>query len=173
MQYTPADDRRATSSPTHGLRLSRTRIGYTLAGAFAFVGTAAAVHAATTPGSTANGADSLTLHQTTSQMAPAGSASADTPTSSSPNNHASSSVHASVSASGTGAPDVQLQVNGQNIPVPANGTTQQTVTSTDGSQTSVKASSNVSSAGDASNSSTTMFSLNVTSNSSTGGTTAN
>lgn len=167
MQYTPTDDRHASSSPTHSLRLSRTRIGYTLAGAFAFIGTAAAVHAATTPGSTANGADSLTLHQTTSQVAPAGSTGTNASASSS---HAENSVHASVSASGTRTPDVQLRVNGQNIPVPTNGTTQQTVTSTDGSQTSVNASSNVSTAGDASNTSTTTFNLNVTSNSSGGGT---
>ena len=167
MQHTPSDDRHTTGFSAQVLHIVRARIGYTLAGAFAFIGTAAAVHAATAPSSSAaGGTDSLNLHQTTSQVvAPASDPSNQSQSAADTTN----TVHASVSA-GTGhTPEVQLQVNGQNIPVPANGTTQQTVTGTDGSQTSVNASSNVSSEGDASNSSTTTFSLNVTSNSSTEG----
>lgn len=169
MQHTSANDSHTASFPTRGLQAARTRIGYTLAGIFVFAGVGAAVHAATAVSDNSlTPADPSTVNQAGSQLAaPADAADGQRQTQDS-----TSTVHASVSSNGASTPDVHLQVNGQDIPVPVNGSSQQTITGEDGSQTSVSSNSTVSSEGDASNSSTTTFSLNVDSSSTGGSTTA-
>lgn len=137
------------------------RIVFAAAGAFAVVGGAAALQAPTPDNSKTNATDqSLTL-QPTSTSASGNTSQTDVPDTTS----SASSTNLHVSTNGT-APSMQLNVNGQDISIPTNGTTQQTITSTDGaSQTSVSASSNVTSHGDASNNSSTSFSMNISSSS--------
>lgn len=113
---------------------------------------AAGVSAQTSPDQTASQAASVqaAVSDTEQPIGDAGSAASST------------SVNASVNSAGTeNAPStMQLNVNGQDIPVPENGSTQQTVpSSTSDAQTSV----NVTTNGDANAAS----SLNVTINSST------
>jgi cytoskeletal protein RodZ len=77
------------------------------------------------------------------------------------NSSASSNVSASVNSSDSGHSSAKVTVNGQDIPVPQNGSTQQTVTSPDGSTTNVSVSQSTSGNGQATNANSTNTSLNV------------
>lgn len=85
-------------------------------------------------------------------------------------NVSSSSVeqHTTVSSSSNGpTSSAQVTVNGQNVPVPKNGSLSKTITNNSGGTSHVEVHS--SNQGTASNSSTTNFSVNVTNDSSTEG----
>lgn len=149
---------------THSLFTAK-RVGYTVAGAFAFVGTAAALSFATSSELPTNspGKQHLTVQNVPTPQ----------PSQSTTNSPAEDSNSAAPSAPGSASNqsnnDIDVNVNGQDIPVPENGTTHRTVTSSDGSHTSVDITSNSSSSGSAANKSTTSFNLDVTSDSSTTG----
>jgi hypothetical protein len=142
------------------------RVGYSVAGAFVIAGAAtlyASTSATNTSSTRVNGYSVHTATDSSTQPA----------TGSVPPIAPSVSTDTTVSAASTtgSSPEVHMSVNGQTITVPSNGTTQQTVTNPDGSQTSINATSS-STQGTASNENSTNFSLNVTSNSSTGGMTS-
>lgn len=106
---------------------------------------------------------STTVQATTSIETPLENAdSPNTASSSAPETTTSSSA----GAEATNSSNVQLNVNGQDIPVPQNGSTQQTVPSSDGSsQTSV----NITTNGDANSTSSLNVNLNSSTNSSNSG----
>lgn len=140
------------------------RVGYTVAGAFAFAGAATTLNISAPPKNPAT---------TPFYVVQKANAASTQPKQPGADNSATTKLafSAATSNSSSAQQDVQLHVNGQNIPVPANGTTRQTVTNSDGSQTSVNATSSTDSQGNTSNSLSTSFNLNISSNSkSSGGT---
>lgn len=168
-----ASSHQPTNFSSHFWRLfTLKRIGYTVAGTFAFAGAAVAVNSRTNTANPSVPTRAFTVQQAktgpTDNTVPGNQVGAASSTVQS-----KFSVQANVSGSGTAASNVQVNVNGQNIPVPANGSVQRTVTSSDGSQTtSVSATNSTNSQSNAQNSSSTSFNLNVSSNSTTSGSTA-
>jgi len=142
--------------------LTPRRLGYTVAGAFVFVGAAVTLHgsSAANQGQNPNPQD---FSVQASTVPPPDTTSSDTTS-----GGASSSTSFSSSTSGSGHTKVQLNVNGRDIPVPANGSTEQTVTSQDGN-TQTTVTTNSSTQGDAQNVSSSNFSVNVSSSSSSTG----
>jgi hypothetical protein len=139
-------------------------ITYTVAGALVIAGGAMALTSSPDSSSAQGNVKGYSVQ--TDKTADTTSVAAPTPSGS------TTSTSFPATTDGANTPDVHLTVNGQDIPVPANGSTQQTVTDS-GGQTSVTTNSNVTSQGSANNSSSTSFSLNVTNSSSSdqGGTT--
>jgi len=145
------------------------RVGLSLAGTFAFVGAATAMN--TTP---APVTDTSTKVNTRTNNAQAQQGSADEgpsdassvpPTEGATDKSNSSSTSYS-STTTNGKTNVQLTVNGQEIPVPSDTTSQQTIVHDDGSQTVVN--THASTNGSTTNASSSTFSLNVSTNSSSG-----
>ena len=125
-----------------------------------------ATAAQTSPGDTNKNSSSTTNHNSSIelQMDP------------SPNTQSSVSTNTSVSNDTSGgAPQssVDVTVNGQHVNVPKNGTTQQTVTNSDGSATTYSVSNNDSTDGSATNFSSTTVNSNVMSNTFTNSTNIN
>lgn len=67
----------------------------------------------------------------------------------------STSINSTTSSNGDGTVTTQMEVNGQPVDVPANGSTEQTITAPDGTTTTINASSSQSSTGRATSSSHT------------------
>ena len=128
------------------------RVGFTLAGAFVLAGAAAFANTAgnqdvDTP------SRSITVQSSASDTTQPESSSTD------PETSASTDQSTAGAASSTSSTNVQVNVNGQSIAVPENGSVQKTVPTSDGtSQSSVSVNSS-------SNSSGTSLNLNVSSNS--------
>jgi hypothetical protein len=124
------------------------RVGFTLAGAFVFVGAAAAMNGGVVGQDTKGKQQNFTVQTATDSTADQASSSGE-------------SVPGSTS--NTSSTNVQVNVNGQNIAVPENGSVQQTVPTQDGtgqSSVSVKSSNNNSSSS---------LNVNISSNSSSTG----
>ncbi len=141
------------------------RVSYTVAGAFVFAGAAVAAQASTPsaqPKQPVKATQVLTTQSDTAGSAPKVNDSQAS-------NSATSSTNVSASTSSDGTPKVSVTVNGQDMAVPQNGSTQQTVTNTDGSTTTTNISSSASGQGSARNSSSSSFSLDVHSSSSSQG----
>jgi len=154
-QHTPYHD--ASAHVTNPLHLLTKRAGLRLAGAFAFVGAAAALVLSNQP---------ATAPSKSMQASPANNSSAPVSTisssaASSTNNIPSPdsqtpSLQATTQTTGNGA--TRVTVNGQSIDVPAGGSTHQTL-SVPGGQATLDVNSNTSSSGSSTNSS----SLNISS----------
>jgi hypothetical protein len=152
------------------------RVGYSLAGAFAFAGvTAAAANVGTnaklapTPPQVSGTQSATTPDEQAAAATPEPANATEVPT----QNSTSTSTGFTANTTPSGEQTVQLQVNGQDVPVPTNGSSQQIVTNVDGTQTSV--STSTTQQGDNSNQSFTSVNLNVHSHSSSftsGGTTS-
>jgi hypothetical protein len=143
------------------------RLSISVAGTFAFVGAAAALNASGAVGSNTGVKTTDDLHTAAQQSESSVDQPAATPATPSEDSGNSSTNSTSFSATTTnGKTDVNLNVNGKDIPVSNNSSTHQVITNSDGSQTTVNMSSNVSSNGTASNTSISSFSLNVNSSSS-------
>lgn len=144
------------------------RLGYTLTGTFIVAGATAAISPMNTPVAKSSqkenivNADSTPLTtsvETTKQnkTEPA-------------NDSESTQVHTDVSTTTSDvSSSVNLQVNGQTIPIPRNGTVHQSISSNEGNSTQVTVTGNISVQGDTSNSSNSYMSLNVRSQSKTSG----
>jgi hypothetical protein len=152
--YDSADSSRRTSAVTY-ISALRNNSGLKMAGVFICVGVIGAavteLKAANTSSSSETKASSVEVKSDshTSQQPPA-------PAPESPAQSADISTNVSSTTDSSGQPNTQVTVNGQPVDVPANGTRQQTVTSPDGSQTTVNISnSNQSTNGEASNSTDT------------------
>jgi len=150
------------------------RFGFTLAGTCLLAGAAAAAAA----GSTSTPHTSQYDIRATSTPSGASSPSDDTSAAgeNAQNTDGGAASHNvtsfSVSSDGSTVPQTRLNVNGQEIPIPNNGNSSQTVQNTNGSQTTVDVSGNTSTQGDGQNYSSSTFSVNVQSESvSEGGTT--
>lgn len=150
--------------------LTPRRVGYTVAGVFMFAGAAAVMNgAAANPGTSANTKTQHFSVQTQSHTS-GDTAAADGSQQSAAGS--SSSTNFSADTSGGGTAHVQLNVNGQDIPVPTSGSTSQTIVNGNGSTTTVDVNGNTSTQGASSNQTSTHFSLDVhSSSSSSGGTT--
>lgn len=143
--------------------LTPRRLGYTVAGAFVFVGAAVTLHGSSSAANQGQSPNPQDFSVQASTVPPPDTTSSDTTS-----GGASSSTSFSSSTSGSGHTKVQLNVNGRDIPVPANGSTQQTVTSQDGN-TQTTVTTNSSTQGDAQNVLSSNFSVNVSSSSSSTG----
>lgn len=146
------------------------RVSYTLAGAFVFAGAAVAVQATNPSEQPKQSVKASQVLNSSSNTAP----SATTPSNSDSAASASTSTNVSATTSANGTPQVSVSVNGEDLAVPQNGSTQHTTTNPDGSTTTTNISSSASGQGSASNSSHSSFSLDVHSSSSLeGGVTTN
>jgi hypothetical protein len=151
------------------------RVGLSVAGTFAFVGAAAALN---TTGHVDNLGSQVNQHTTSTTAASENSASSSDQSSSSSASSSqntagqdgqSSGASTSTSFSSTttnGQTSTQFTVNGKNIPVPANGSTQQTIVNADGSHTTISSSNVNATQNSATNQSSSNITLNVTTNSS-------
>jgi hypothetical protein len=143
------------------------RVSYTLAGAFACAGVAAfGVTQANQAGSPAESSAQTTI---TSERFDATAAMQTNPSSDQSNNSNPGPNTSSSKSSSSTSQHTSVTVNGQDIPVPENGSTQRTFTS-DGGQTSVSV--NSSSNGNATNSSSSSLNVQVQSDSSSSSTTS-
>lgn len=135
------------------------RVGFSVAGTFAFVGGATILN---TPARTSpeNASSSLSATQTTRSLPADSSGSNDQSTSHAPTQTGNNGAAAKTSTTST-----QLTVNGQSIPISANGTGHHTVT-TGNSTTTIDTSSTSSSGGAGGTGSSTSFSMSVNSSSS-------
>lgn len=141
------------------------RLGYTLAGAFVFAGAAVVMNSGTASHHAVESKNDGFDAQTSSSNQ-ASQSNNDRTITSSPS---STSTDFSSSTSSDGTTNTSLNVNGQDIDVPSNGSTHHTVTNSDGSQTTVDVSGDSTSQSSSSNTSHSNFSLNVHSKSSSGG----
>lgn len=136
---------------SHSL-FTRKRVGFTLAGAFVIVGSAVAMNGGSANQPAKSKQQSFTVQTSTDSTA----TPADPPS----NQAASTNTTAPGSASNSSSTNVQLNVNGQNVDVPQNGSVQKTVPTEDGNgQSSVSVNSS-------SNSSSSSLNVNISSNSS-------
>lgn len=143
------------------IRLPR-HFGYAFAGALVFAGATTALSVTSSSSTPELNNPKQTLQSTQSPATPP-------PTQLTPEDTSSQASPVNTPISGTNQ-DVHVNVNGKDIPVPANGSTEQTITSADGTnRTTVNATSNTEVNGYASNSSSTTFNLQITSNSSSTG----
>ncbi len=127
--------------PKNSQRLSKLRLRYSISGAILFVGSCTAFGLANNASgaqpfpSVGELAEQMTTH--TVQLQVTGSTSATGTTSgtqsSTPSHSAGSTSVVNSSSSTQSGTKTTVTVNGQNVPVPANGTVQRTVTSPDGS----------------------------------------
>jgi len=106
----------------------------------------------------------ITQHTATSPQSQTSSQPQSGQSSAAPLSSSSVSDTTSSSGSSSGPSKTRVSVNGQDIPVPQNGTVQKTISGTDGS-TSVSVSSSSQSSGDSSNNSSSSTELNVSSQS--------
>lgn len=140
------------------------RVGLSIAGTFAFAGAVAALNANSPAENPSAQPTSHTAAQANQSSTATNDSNDSTPAADS---HSSSSTSFS-STTTNGVTNTHLNVNGQDIPVPANGSTQQTVTNGT-TQTTINASTSTTGQGAASNTNSTNFSVNITNNSSASG----
>jgi hypothetical protein len=147
------------------------RVGLSVAGTFAFVGAAAFLN---NPVHVDNVGTPAAASRTTTTSANASSASDESPSTQKQNNASGSSQQSSGASSNTsfssttanGQTSTHLNMNGQDVPIPTNGSMQQTVINADGSQTTVSSSSSTVTQNSVNNQSSSTITFDVTTNSS-------
>jgi len=148
------------------------RVGYTVAGAFVFIGSAMVLHGTNNNlGDNAHAASQDNYTAPPSSAAPAGSSASSESSDTTPSNDPGNTTHTYVStntSSGAGTKS-HLSVNGKDVPLPDNGTTHQTITDSQGtSQTDIDTYSSTTT-DDPTNSSSSNLSISIQSNSTTTG----
>lgn len=152
-QHTPYHD--ASAHVTNPLHLLTKRAGLRLAGAFAFVGTAAALVLSNQPATAPS--KSLQANPANNSTAPVPTTSSSAASTNVPSlDSQTPSLQATTQTTGNGT--TRVTINGQSIDVPAGGSTHQTI-SVPGGQATLDVNSNTSSSGSSTNSS----SLNISS----------
>lgn len=155
------------SSVLHQLRelLTPKRVGYSLAGAFVLAGTAAMAGGASHPQapaahlnsqSNSQNTDSSTTGSPANNDAAAKPAPPDTTAPSTP-----TTTHFSANSSADGSQAVHLDVNGQPVAVPSNGSVHHSQTNQDGSHTTIDANGNSTTNGGSSSQSSSSFNVNI------------
>jgi len=143
------------------------RLGFSVAGTFAFVGAASVINAAATPGTTTTSSKQEPLRtSTTESQITADQTDNDSVLPKGLDKVGTTSTSIS-STTINGVTDTHVTINGKDIKLPASSNTHQTVINNDGSTTTVTSTSNSSSQSSTTNSSSSSFSLHVENHSST------